>query len=119
MRPAIEVLSPAGSPDSLIAAVRCGAAAVYLGADDFNARRAAHNFTREELREAVEYCHIRGVAVHLALNTLISDSEMPQALDLAQYACEIGVDAIIVQDLGLARLLRFAAPQMPLHASTQ
>ena len=119
MRPAIEVLSPAGSPDSLIAAVRCGAAAVYLGADNFNARRAAHNFTREELREAVEYCHIRGVAVHLALNTLISDSEMPQALELAQYACEIGVDAIIVQDLGLARLLRVAAPQMPLHASTQ
>lgn len=119
MRLPIEVLSPAGSPDSLIAAVRCGAAAVYLGAGDFNARRAAHNFSNEELREAVEYCHIRGVAVHLTLNTLISDNEIPKALELAQYACEIGVDAIIVQDLGLARLLRKAAPQMPLHASTQ
>ena len=115
----IEVLAPAGSPDALIAAVRCGAAAVYLGVGDFNARRSAHNFTTEQLREAVEYCHIRGVAVHLALNTLVSDSELPQALRIAQYACDIGVDALIVQDVGLARLLHQAAPTMPLHASTQ
>ncbi len=115
----IEVLAPAGSPDALIAAVRCGAAAVYLGVGDFNARRSAHNFTLEQLRDAVEYCHIRGVAVHLALNTLVSDAELPNALKIAAFACEIGVDALIVQDVGLARLLHQAAPSMPLHASTQ
>lgn len=115
----IEVLAPAGSPEALIAAVRCGAAAIYLGVGDFNARRSAHNFTLEQLREAVEYCHIRGVAVHLALNTLVSDTELEDALNIAQYACEIGVDALIVQDVGLARMLRQAAPAMPLHASTQ
>lgn len=115
----IEVLAPAGSPDALIAAVRCGAAAVYLGVGDFNARRSAHNFTLEQLRDAVEYCHIRGVAVHLALNTLVSDAELPHALKIAEFACKIGVDALIVQDVGFARLLRQAAPSMSLHASTQ
>ena len=69
----LEVLAPAGSTESLIAAVRCGAAAVYLGFSEFNARRAAHNFTEDELTEAVAYCHARGVKVHLALNTLVRD----------------------------------------------
>ncbi len=115
----LEVLAPAGSTESLIAAVRCGAAAVYLGLSEFNARRAAHNFTEDELAEAVAYCHARGVKVHLALNTLVRDDEMADALHVAETACRLGVDALIVQDLGLARCIRAAAPTMPLHASTQ
>ena len=115
----LEVLAPAGSTESLIAAVRCGAAAVYLGLSDFNARRAAHNFTEDELAEAVAYCHARGVKVHLALNTLVRDDELADALRVAETACRLGVDALIVQDLGLARCIRAAAPTMPLHASTQ
>lgn len=113
------MLAPAGSTESLIAAVRCGAAAVYLGLSDFNARRAAHNFTDDTLAEAVAYCHARGVKVHLALNTLVRDDELADALRAAETACRLGVDAIIVQDLGLARCIRAAAPTMPLHASTQ
>ena len=115
----LEVLAPAGSTESLIAAVRCGAAAVYLGFSEFNARRAAHNFTEDELTEAVAYCHARGVKVHLALNTLVRDDELDGALRVAECACRLGVDAIIVQDLGLARCIHAAAPTMPLHASTQ
>lgn len=115
----LEVLAPAGSTESLIAAVRCGAAAVYLGLSDFNARRAAHNFTEDELAEAVAYCHARGVKVHLALNTLVRDDELADALRAAETACRLGVDALIVQDVGLARCIRAAAPTMPLHASTQ
>ncbi len=115
----LEVLAPAGSTESLIAAVRCGAAAVYLGLSDFNARRAAHNFTEDSLAEAIVYCHARGVKVHLALNTLVRDDEMADALRVAEVACKLGVDALIVQDVGLARCIRAAAPTMPLHASTQ
>lgn len=115
----IEVLAPAGSKESLTAAVRSGAAAVYLGLSAFNARRAAHNFTEDELTEAVAYCHARGVKVHLALNTLVRDDEFERALSAAEFACRIGVDALIVQDVGLARCIHAAAPTMPLHASTQ
>ena len=114
-----EILAPAGSMQALEAAVRAGADAVYLGASVFSARQAAQNFTDEELEHAVAYCHARGVQVHLALNTLIADQEMEDALALAQHACTIGIDAVIVQDLGLARLLRRYAPALPLHASTQ
>lgn len=116
---AIEVLAPAGSMESLMAAVRCGAAAVYLGLSEFNARRAAHNFTEDELAEAVAYCHARGVKVYLALNTLIRDDELDRALQSACTACRLGVDALILQDVGLARCVRAVAPTMPLHASTQ
>lgn len=115
----IEVLAPAGSPECIMAAVRCGAAAVYLGVEQFNARRSAHNFTPEALREAVAYCHARGVAVHVTLNTLIREDEMEAALRTAADVAEVGVDALIVQDVGLARRLHTAMPQMPLHASTQ
>ncbi|MBQ8682944.1 MAG: U32 family peptidase [Clostridia bacterium] len=118
-RPFPEVLAPAGSPECLTAAVRCGAAAVYLGADSFNARRGAHNFTATELSEAVAYCHARGVAVHLTLNTLIRQEELEAAMDTAFMAASLGIDALIVQDVGLARPLRAAMPDMPLHASTQ
>lgn len=115
----LEILAPAGSPESLIAAVRGGADAVYLGAGSFNARRNAKNFDDESLREAAALCHSRGVKIYLALNTLILQNEMPEALSLAEKACEMGLDALIIQDLGLARLIRTAAPGIPLHASTQ
>ena len=114
-----EVLAPAGSPECLTAAVRCGAAAVYLGVEEFNARRNAHNFTIASLPEAVAYCHARGVAVHLTLNTLLREDEIGRAVEVAVAAAESGVDALIVQDMGLARRLRAVMPQMPLHASTQ
>ncbi len=114
-----EILAPAGSADALKAAVRCGAAAVYLGTDAFNARKHAQNFAGDALKEAVAYCHIRGVQVHLTLNTLIRENEMEKAIDIAIRAQEYGVDALIVQDVGLARRLRAILPDMPLHASTQ
>lgn len=114
-----EVLSPAGNMEMLCAAVRSGANAVYLGATDFSARRNAKNFSIEELKEAVEYCHIRGVKVYLTLNILIKQSEFAAALKLAENAHNAGVDGIIVQDLGLARILHEKIPTLPLHASTQ
>lgn len=114
-----EVLAPAGSPEALTAALRCGADAVYLGASAFNARRHAQNFDAAALRQAASDCHLRGARLHLTLNTLIREDELPAALELAKCACLLGVDALIVQDMGLARLLRAAAPDLPLHASTQ
>ena len=115
----VEILAPAGSFDALVAAVRCGANAVYLGAGDFNARRNADNFTEKELKEAINYCHVRNVKVYLTLNTLVFDAEVSAALELLSCVCALGADALIVQDLGLARLIREVAPDMPLHASTQ
>ena len=115
----IEVLSPVGSEEMLVAAVRAGADAVYLGAGDFNARRNAANFGEDELRKAIEYCRVRGVRVYLTLNILIRDDEMAAAVSLARMAYLAGIDGIIVQDLGLAHIIREAAPSLPLHASTQ
>ena len=117
MRP--EVLSPAGSPASLEAAVRAGADAVYFGLRDFNARRNAANFDDGALPGAVSSCHGRGVRVYLTLNTLVRGNEMSRALETARAAAAAGVDGMIVQDLGTARLLRTAAPDLHLHASTQ
>ena len=114
-----ELLSPAGSPESLRAAVQSGADAVYLGWGDFNARRSAKNFSDEEFAEALVYCHVRGVRVFLTLNTLLTDRELPRALETARTACRLGVDAILVQDWGLFDLLRRALPDQPIHASTQ
>lgn len=115
----IELLSPAGSKEALIPAIRMGADAVYLGSKEFSARRNAENFSRDELKEAVEYCHIRGAKVYLTINTLIKDKEMDAAIDLARYAASINIDALIVQDLGFASILRHCAPDLRLHASTQ
>lgn len=114
-----EILAPAGSPQALIAAVRSGADAVYLGIKNLNARRSAENFDDEQLKEAVAYCHKHNVKVHLTLNTLVSDGELEKAQEAVQLACEAGVDAIIVQDIGIAELIHRTAPDMPLHASTQ
>lgn len=114
-----EVLAPAGGPDALRAAVRCGADAVYLGGRAFNARRNASNFSEEELAEAIRYCHARGVKVYITLNTLVSDAELKTASDEIRCACRLSADALILQDLGLAAIAREIAPDMPLHASTQ
>lgn len=115
----IELLSPAGSPEAVIAAVQNGADAVYLGMGDFNARRGAKNFTDEEFVKAVRYCRIRGCKVYVTLNTLVSDRETYAAVAAARLASEAGADGIIIQDLGLIRAIREALPDIPLHASTQ
>ena len=115
----LELLSPAGSLDALHAAVCNGADAVYLGVDAFNARHGARNFTLDELPDVVRYCHVRGVAVHLTLNTLVTDREMPGAAEYIASAARAGVDAFIVQDLGMVSLCRQIAPKVALHASTQ
>ncbi|MFR8078950.1 MAG: DUF3656 domain-containing U32 family peptidase [Christensenellales bacterium] len=114
-----ELLSPVGGPEQLLAAVRCGADAVYLGAKGFNARRNAHNFGALDLPQAVSYCHEHGVKVHVTVNTLVTDPEWPQLLDTLQHIAQSGVDAVIVQDLGVAQTIREACPTLPLHASTQ
>ncbi len=115
----LEILSPAGSMEALRAAVQNGANAVYLGCGMFNARQSAKNFTPEALVEAVKYCHIRGVAVHLTLNTLVSDREMPELIKLIRHAAVSGVDAFIVQDLGVVQQCKAIAPHIPIHGSTQ
>ena len=115
----IELLAPAGSMDALRAAVQNGANAVYLGCGSFNARQGAKNFTIQSLAEAVKYCHVRGVQVHLTLNTLVSDRETQDCIQLITAAAECGVDAFIVQDLGVIQLCRRIAPSVPLHGSTQ
>ena len=114
-----ELLAPAGSAEALLAAIRCGADAVYLGGGAFNARAGARNFTRPALEDAGHLCKLHGVKLYFTLNTLLSDQELPRALDLAEEALRAGADAVIVQDLGLLRLLHAAWPGLPLHASTQ
>ena len=114
-----ELLSPAGSWESLTAAVQSGADAVYMGFGSFNARRNAKNFTDEEFARAVTYCHLRGVKVYLTLNTLLTDRELPEAAEALRKASRMGVDAILVQDWGVWALARIVAPDVPLHASTQ
>ena len=116
----LELLSPAGSPEAVVAAVQCGADAVYLGLDGaFNARRGAKNFTREEYLNAVRYCRERDCKVYVALNTLVSDREMEDLADVGRFLSDTGADAALVQDLGAARVLRAVCPDLPLHASTQ
>ena len=114
-----EILAPAGSFDALVAAVRCGADAVYLGTKSFSARAGAQNFDGEELRRAVAYCHERSVRVHLAVNTALYDDELPAAAALIEQAATLGVDALIVADLGVLSLARRVCPELALHASTQ
>ncbi len=114
-----ELLAPAGSPEALAAAVAAGADAVYLAGRRFGARHYAANFSDEELRSAVDYAHLRGVRVYVTVNTLVRDTELP---DVARYLLglyETGVDAVLVQDAGVASLAREVVPDLPLHASTQ
>lgn len=114
-----EILAPAGGPEALRAAVFAGADAVYLGGPAFGARANAKNFSRQELAEAVAFCHGRGVRVHVTVNTLLKETELPQALEFVEFLCSLPVDAVLVQDMGLFAQLRRRAPQLPLHASTQ
>lgn len=114
-----ELLAPVGSPEALLAAVRCGADAVYLGAGRFHARQHAAPFDEAALKETAAYCRERGVAVHLTLNTLVREDEFKAALADAERAVAAGVDALIVQDRGLAAAIHAACPDLPLHASTQ
>lgn len=115
----MEILAPAGAEEQLAAAVRSGADAVYLGTKNFNARSSAGNFDKAALKEAVSYCHARGVKVHVTLNTLVNDAELHDLkLSLAEIA-ESGADAVIVQDLAVAKLLREMCPTIEMHASTQ
>ena len=115
----LELLAPAGSMEALRAAVQNGANAVYLGVGTFNARQGAKNFTPQTLVDAVRYCHIRGVQVHLTLNTLVSDREMKDVAETIRHAAQNNIDAFIVQDLGVAQLCRQMAPHIPIHGSTQ
>lgn len=114
-----ELLAPAGGQEALVAAVQSGADAVYMGFGAFNARRSARNFSDEEFRAAVSYCHLRGVKVYLTLNTLVTDREFPALAAEARTASECGVDAILVQDWGVLATLQKIIPDVPLHASTQ
>ena len=114
-----EILAPAGSQESLVAGVRCGADAVYLGGKVLNARRNAGNFNDEELEKAVAYCHQRGVKVYLTMNTLCRDNEMEEAYNLVEKALSFGVDAFIVQDLGVIKMIKSCFPDAKIHGSTQ
>lgn len=115
----IELLAPAGNYDSYRAAAAGGADAVYLGAKGFNARQYADNFSGSNLELVIEDAHIRGIRVYFVLNTLLKNSEINEALELASFVYEKGIDAIIVQDIGLVNILKKYAPDLPLHASTQ
>jgi putative protease len=115
----IELLAPVGSQEALVAAVESGADAVYLAGKMFGARASAPNFTDEELGEAVRFAHLRSVLVYVTVNTLIDNIEIPSLTSYLQYLYKIGVDAIIVQDIGAIQIARQVIPKMPLHASTQ
>lgn len=115
----VELLAPAGNMTCLHAAVAAGADAVYLGAGHFNARRGAENFSLEDLAQACDYAHLRGVKIYLTLNTIVLPSELPDALELARQAYRAGVDAFIVQDIGICVELARTLPEVEVHVSTQ
>lgn len=115
----VELLAPAGDMESLKAAVLNGADAIYLGGKEFSARQSAANFDREELIGAVKFCHAYGVKVYVTINTLLKNQELKGALEYASFLYSIGVDAIIIQDLGLLHLLKKHLPEFEVHASTQ
>ncbi|MDD4390672.1 MAG: U32 family peptidase [Eubacteriales bacterium] len=114
-----ELLAPAGGEEHLIAAVENGANAVYLGGSCFGARANASNFDDEELERAVDYAHLRGVKVYVTMNTLVEQSQLADAIEYAAFLYRIGVDALIIQDWGLARAAHIAMPDFPIHLSTQ
>lgn len=115
----IELLSPVGKMEALYAAIQNGANAVYLGGKLFNARHYASNFEDEELKVAVDYAHLRDVKVYVTMNTVLDELELEAAVDYAKFLYDIGVDALIIQDLGLAYLLKNTIPDLDLHGSTQ
>ncbi|MBR4040107.1 MAG: U32 family peptidase [Clostridia bacterium] len=115
----MELLSPAGNRESLIAAVSCGADAVYLGYTAFGARSYAGNFDAQQLKEALDYAHERGKRIYVTVNTLVKQCEVDDLCDVLEMLSEVGADAAIVQDLGVLRIARERFPQLTLHASTQ
>lgn len=115
----IEILAPAGNLDSLLAGIHSGADAVYFGYGELNARRNAKNFDKQSLAEASRLCKERGVKMHMTVNTMVYDREYDEVLRTLEIACKYGIDALIVQDLGVAKIVREAAPEMKMHASTQ
>lgn len=115
----IELLAPAGSIESLYAAVQAGTDAVYLGGNKFSARAYASNFDNENMAKAVEYCHLYNVKIYVTINTILKQDELDEALEYAKFLYKTGVDALIIQDLGFANLIRKNLPDFELHASTQ
>lgn len=115
----IELLAPAGSMESMYAAVQAGADAVYLGGNKFSARAYASNFDNENMSKSVEYCHLYNVKIYVTINTILKQDELEEALEYAKFLYKIGVDALIIQDLGFANLIRTNLPDFELHASTQ
>ena len=115
----LELLSPAGSFEGVVAAVQNGADAVYLGLSDTNARGNTRDLTRDEFGRALEYCRVRGVKAYLALDALASDSELSIVAERAKEACRLGIDAIVVQDLGVMMVVRRTVPEVPIHAGAQ
>ena len=115
----MELLSPAGNREALVAAVSCGADAVYLGYTAFGARSYACNFDDQQLKEAVEYAHERGRKIYVTVNTLVKQCEVDDLCDVLELLVRTGVDAAIVQDLGVVRIARERFPELTLHASTQ
>jgi len=115
----IELLAPAGSLESLYAAVQSGTDAVYLGGNKFSARAYASNFDDENMINAVNYCHLYGVKIYITINTLLKENEVQEALEYISFLYKIGVDALIIQDIGLAYLIRTNFPNFEIHASTQ
>ena len=115
----VELLSPAGNMESLKAAVHNGADAIYLSGKNYGARKFANNFTLEEIESAIKYCHLYGVKVYITVNTMIYDDELEELLEYIKQIHEYGVDAIIVQDIGLIKIVRELYPNLEIHASTQ
>ncbi|WP_028308571.1 DUF3656 domain-containing U32 family peptidase [Desulfitibacter alkalitolerans] len=115
----VEILAPAGGAEALVAGVENGADAVYLGGHLFNARQYASNFSNEDLKKAVTYCHAKGVKVYVTVNTLVFNNELEEVMDYLYFLYSIGVDAVIVQDLGLLLIIKEILPGLPVHASTQ
>lgn len=114
-----ELLSPAGNKQALIAAVENGADAVYIGGKNFSARQYASNFTDKELKESIEYCHLQGVKVYVVINILLKEEELKEIIDYIIFLYKIGVDAVIIQDLGLLKTLQKYFPEFPIQSSTQ
>lgn len=114
-----EVLAPAGSLESLIAAINCGADAVYVGGKHFSARQNASNFDEDELKQAIDLCHLHGIKIYLTVNTIMFDCQVQQFSEFVKNAALQGVDAFIVQDLGAAEIIRKIIPDANIHGSTQ
>ncbi len=115
----IELLAPAGNFECLVAAIQSGADAVYLSGKGFGARSYADNFDNAELEKATDYCHLRGARIYVTVNTLVSNDEIPELSEYLLYLNQIGVDGIIVQDMGVVNIARSLVPQLPVHGSTQ